>query len=144
MKLLQKFLNLHNNFNIKIFLTSFTSTLAVESKYVDFKISSKTEPKNKMIDIDDDDFKEMLKYEDKVQNSLISIDFDSDINFFEKEIQKTFLNSNKCNLLRTSIAKDTLPMSPNDRNILNFTSIKPSSNDFRNAMGSLYFFLKEY
>lgn len=142
-EVITEILNLHNNFNIKIFLTSFTSTLAVESKYVDFKISSKTEPKNKMIDIDDDDFKRNVKeYEDKVQNSLISIDFDSDINFFEKEIQKTFLNSNKCNLLRTSIAKDTLPMSPNDRNILNFTSIKPSSNDFRNAMGSLYFFLK--
>ena len=90
-EVITEILNLHNNFNIKIFLTSFTSTLAVESKYVDFKISSKTEPKNKMIDIDDDDFKRNVKeYEDKVQNSLISIDFVSDIIFFLKNSKNIF------------------------------------------------------
>lgn len=137
-------IKLNNTNVVKIFLTSMASGLAVKSKYIDFILSYKTSERNKSLNIDDENFLDQVKeYENKISDNLISEDFKSNEEEFNKEMQKILLCSNNNFLLRTSLAKDTLPLIPDNDNILMFSKIIPgdSQRKFSKAMNSLYFYL---
>lgn len=139
-------IKLNNTSNIKIFLTSLASGLAVKSRYIDFILSYEKNEKNKSINIDDENFfRQVKKYENKISDNLISLDFETKEEEFNKEMQKIFLCSTNNFLLRTSLAKDTLPLIPDEDKEKTLIFSKITGNDyvhrFNKAIGSLYFYL---